>query len=66
MLSKFRNVVQPGRTLRSGRRGRWFESSHSDHIEQLGFFKSKLNGSDKEILAFLLSKIQFETKSLKN
>ncbi len=26
-----RNVVQPGRTLRSGRRGRWFESSHSDH-----------------------------------
>ena len=29
-------------------------------------FKSKLNVSDKEILAFLLSKIQFETKSLKN
>ena len=29
--SDIRNVVQPGRTLRSGRRGRWFESSHSDH-----------------------------------
>ena len=27
----FRIVVQPGRTLRSGRRGRWFESSQSDH-----------------------------------
>ena len=26
-----RIVVQPGRTLRSGRRGRWFESSQSDH-----------------------------------
>ncbi len=25
-----RIVVQPGRTLRSGRRGRWFESSQSD------------------------------------
>lgn len=31
VVSDFRNVVQPGRTLRSGRRGRWFESSHSDH-----------------------------------
>jgi hypothetical protein len=33
---------------------------------KLGFLKSKLNGSDKEILAFLLSKTQFETKILKN
>ncbi len=29
-----RNVVQPGRTLRSGRRGRWFESSHSDQHQK--------------------------------
>ena len=27
---RYRIVVQPGRTLRSGRRGRWFESSQSD------------------------------------
>jgi hypothetical protein len=25
-----RGVAQPGRALRSGRRGRWFESSHPD------------------------------------
>lgn len=31
MSDLYRNVVQPGRTLRSGRRGRRFESSHSDH-----------------------------------
>lgn len=29
-----RIVVQPGRTLRSGRRGRWFESSHPDFARQ--------------------------------
>ena len=29
-FTKYRNVVQPGRTLRSGRRSRRFESSHSD------------------------------------
>ena len=28
---KLRSVAQPGRALRSGRRGRWFEPSHSDH-----------------------------------
>ena len=34
----YRIVVQPGRTLRSGRRGRWFESSQSDHqIKNLSF-----------------------------
>ncbi len=27
-----RSVAQPGRALRSGRRGRWFEPSHSDHF----------------------------------
>ena len=27
----FRGVAQFGRALRSGRRGRWFESSHLDH-----------------------------------
>jgi hypothetical protein len=26
----FRDVAQPGSALRSGRRGRWFESSHLD------------------------------------
>ena len=61
-----RIVAQPGRALRSGRRSRWFESSQSDHMGKLGFLKSKLNGSDKEILAFLLSKTQFETRILKN
>jgi hypothetical protein len=25
-----RDVAQPGSALRSGRRGRWFESSHPD------------------------------------
>ena len=29
-----RSVAQPGRALRSGRRGRRFESSHSDHFFQ--------------------------------
>ncbi len=28
----FRDVAQPGSALRSGRRGRWFESSHPDHL----------------------------------
>lgn len=28
----FRSVAQPGRALRSGRRGRRFESSHSDQL----------------------------------
>ena len=27
---EIRSVAQPGRALRSGRRGRWFEPSHSD------------------------------------
>ena len=26
----YRDVAQPGSVLRSGRRGRWFESSHPD------------------------------------
>ena len=29
---QFRGVAQPGRVLRSGRRCRWFESSHPDHF----------------------------------
>ena len=33
----YRIVVQPGRTLRSGRRGRWFESSQSDHQTKTAF-----------------------------
>ncbi len=28
----FRNVAQPGRALRSGRRGRRFKSCHSDQL----------------------------------
>ncbi|GEM_PF-1885378 len=35
MFVEQRNVVQPGRTLRSGRRGQWFESTRSDHIWRL-------------------------------
>lgn len=31
---RYRIVVQPGRTLRSGRRGRWFESSQSDQRDK--------------------------------
>ena len=27
-----RDVAQPGSALRSGRRGRWFESSHPDKL----------------------------------
>jgi hypothetical protein len=30
LSDKFRDVAQPGSALRSGRRGRWFESSHPD------------------------------------
>ena len=30
MIKNFRDVAQPGSALRSGRRGRWFESSHPD------------------------------------
>ncbi len=30
LLLLFRDVAQPGSALRSGRRGRWFESSHPD------------------------------------
>ena len=37
-----RGVAQLGRALRSGRKGRWFESSHLDHlktdvIQHIGF-----------------------------
>jgi hypothetical protein len=35
VISIFRDVAQPGSALRSGRRGRWFESSHPD----TGFLK---------------------------
>jgi hypothetical protein len=30
-----RGVAQHGRALRSGRRGRWFKSSHPDHFPNL-------------------------------
>ena len=33
--SYFRDVAQFGRALRSGRKGRWFESSHPDQIKPL-------------------------------
>ena len=29
-VERFRDVAQPGSARRSGRRGRWFESSHPD------------------------------------
>ncbi len=32
-----RGVAQLGRALRSGRKGRWFESSHLDHLSDCGF-----------------------------
>lgn len=35
MFVEQRNVVQPGRTLRSGRRGQWFESTRSDQLEKI-------------------------------
>src|SRR5689334_13998018 len=31
-LRSIRDVAQPGSALRSGRRGRWFESSHPDPV----------------------------------
>jgi hypothetical protein len=34
ILNNFRDVAQPGSALRSGRRGRWFESSHPDQAVQ--------------------------------
>ena len=40
-LKMLRRVAQPGSALRSGRRGRWFESSRADRIKPLifkGFF----------------------------
>ncbi len=33
----FRDVAQPGSVLAWGARGRWFESSHPDHKNPLGF-----------------------------
>ena len=39
---KNRDVAQPGSALRSGRRGRWFESSHPDHVGTSYFIQ---NGS---------------------
>ena len=35
MMSELRAVAQPGSALRSGRRGRWFESSLPDFDELL-------------------------------
>ena len=40
-----RGVAQPGRALRSGRRSRWFESSHPDHF--------LLEEIDNEMLIFV-------------
>jgi hypothetical protein len=34
-LTEVRGVAQHGRALRSGRRGRWFKSSHPDHFPTL-------------------------------
>ena len=38
----FRDVAQFGRALRSGRKGRWFESSHPDHHKTLKFNNFKV------------------------
>ena len=40
-----RSVAQPGRALRSGRRGRRFESCHSDHLSQPLSCKTGSDGS---------------------
>ena len=40
-----RSVAQLGRALRSGRRGRVFESRHSDFIESAGFLENKRFGA---------------------
>ena len=37
----FRDVAQPGSVRRSGRRGRWFESSHPD-LSGSGFQRLEL------------------------
>ena len=39
---RFRDVAQPGSARRSGRRGRWFESSHPDHIAKALSIKTGL------------------------
>ena len=38
LITLFRAVAQPGSALRSGRRGRWFESSLPDEILSLAHF----------------------------
>lgn len=48
----FRNVAQPGRALRSGRRGRRFKSSHSDQYKKA------------EVYTFAFFVVQFPHKAL--
>ena len=43
--STFRGVAQPGRALRSGRRGRWFKSSHPDSMKK---FFTEFSGKSKQ------------------
>ena len=59
-----RIVVQPGRTLRSGRRGRWFESSQSDHKKATleGWF---FYGRNNELLEPATSKRRENKNDLK-
>ena len=42
---RIRDVAQPGSALRSGRRGRWFESSHPDKRKALRIAEGFLHDS---------------------
>ncbi len=42
-LYPIRDVAQPGSALRSGRRGRWFESSHPDFESSLNLYSKPAN-----------------------
>jgi hypothetical protein len=51
-FKNLRDVAQPGSALRSGRRGRWFESSHPDFARQ-----SCLSEGGLFIAPFVISKL---------
>ena len=57
-----RDVAQPGSALRSGRRGRKFESCHPDFVKaslsfRLAFFDARLETIRRETFARLVSHV---------
>ena len=67
---RIRDVVQSGRTLALGARGRWFKSSHLDHRKKCGFSYIQLylymSGYDCSSFGQLYDSIRFARYNIYN